>query len=74
MKCFARLVKLLMGNDAVSADKLDFGVNVDILGVSFLMNDRFFQCRPAGKKVSILYFTPVPSGLVMCFVCRLKSG
>ena len=54
MKCFARLVKLLMGDDAISADKLDFGLNVDILGVSFLMNDRFFQCRPAGKKVDIV--------------------
>ena len=54
MNCFARLVKLLMGKSAISADKLDFGLNVDILGVSFLMNDRFFQCRPAGLKVAIL--------------------
>ena len=74
MKCFARLVKLLMGDDAISADKLDFGLNVDILGVSFLMNDRFFQCRPAGKKVDIVYFAPVSIYLVVCSVCRLKSG
>jgi len=74
MKCFARLVKLLMGDDAISADKLDCGVNIDILGVSFIMNDRFFQCRPAGMKVAILMFTPVLADLVTCFVCRLKSG
>lgn len=51
MDCFADLVKLLLGDDAISADKLDFGVKVDILGVSFRMTDRYFQCRPAGKKV-----------------------
>jgi len=51
MKCFARLVRTLLGPDAIADRKLECGASLCILGVDICMSDRGFQCRPAAQKI-----------------------
>ena len=51
MHCFARLVKAMLGPDAIAPDKLMFGQSLAVLGVSVnLLPDRFVL-RPSREKM-----------------------
>ena len=50
MQCFARLVRALLGEDAVSAHKLQYGLTLTVLGVDVELNDKGYRCRPALEK------------------------
>ena len=51
LQCFARLVRALLGPDALAEDKLECGRGLCILGVDISMSWRGFQCRPAASKI-----------------------
>ena len=51
MECFARLVRVLLGNTAAAADKLEFGDALCILGVDICPMNAGFVFRPAAVKV-----------------------
>lgn len=48
---FARLVRVLLGPDAIAEAKLECGRSLCILGVDLTMSRRGFQCRPAKGKI-----------------------
>ena len=50
MQCFVRLLRLLLGPDAVSDDKTEWGLTLCILGVDISMSERGFQFRPSREK------------------------
>jgi hypothetical protein len=50
LQCFVRLVRLLLGSDAVADDKTAFGSRLDILGVDLEMSLKGFKFRPAAEK------------------------
>ena len=50
MKCFARLVKAVLGNDAISEAKLCFGMNLTLLGVEVELTRQGYKCQPQLEK------------------------
>ena len=53
LQCFVRLVRLLLGPDAVANDKTAFGAQLDILGVDLGMSVRGFTFKPAAEKCAL---------------------
>ena len=49
--CFARLVRCLLGVDALSASKLQHGNPLDILGLEFHITPEGIRCKPSCDKV-----------------------
>ena len=52
MHCMARLVRALLGPDAVSASKLGFGMQLRVLGVDMTPSQWGVRCQPAPEKVA----------------------
>jgi len=52
MRCFARLARALLGEDALSSDKLGYGPLVDILGVQLLLSERGYKAMPSRKTIN----------------------
>ena len=50
MKCFARLVRAVLGHDAISEDKLCFGMNLTLLGVEVELTRHGYKCQPQLEK------------------------
>ena len=50
MLCFARLVRAILGQDAVSKDKLQFGMELPLLGVQVQLTQKGYTCRPVLEK------------------------
>ena len=50
MHCVARMIKLVLGPDAVAPDKCDFGRSLCVLGVRFEMDPQGFRCLPDCSK------------------------
>jgi hypothetical protein len=50
--CFARLVKLLLGDDAIAEEKIACGASLTLLGVDVALGDIGFNCKPSADKVS----------------------
>ena len=51
MRCFAELVRLLLGHAAIAANKLEHGLSLCILGVDIAMSAKGFCLRPSRDKV-----------------------
>jgi len=51
MKCFARLVRLLLGPSAISDRKLAFGASLEILGVEVILTDKGYTARPSKRTI-----------------------
>jgi len=49
MNCFARLVRALLGDSAMSAHKLGFGPSIEILGVTLLLSQTGYKAVPSKK-------------------------
>ena len=52
LQCFARLIRVLFGADAVADGKLDCGDSLCILGVMISMSEHGFRCRPDDMKIA----------------------
>ena len=52
LECFARLVRLLLGPDAIAETKLEHGVSLVVLGVKIKLSKKGLKCRPAGSKTT----------------------
>lgn len=50
MLCFGRLVRLLLGSDAVACAKLQHGASLSILGVDVSMSAQGLRCCPTADK------------------------
>jgi hypothetical protein len=50
-ECFVRLVRVLLGRSAVADNKVDFGYELTILGVSIAMHEKGFTYKPSPDKV-----------------------
>ena len=50
-QCFSRLVRALMGDDAVADSKVERGKKLVILGVLIEITDEGFACKPSPDKV-----------------------
>jgi len=55
LQCFARLVRLLLGGEALAEDKLECGHSLVILGVRVELSSKGYKCMPASEKVSSLF-------------------
>ena len=51
MKCFARLVRVLLGTSAVADEKCEVGDSLVVLGVEVQMSQKGYSFRPAADKV-----------------------
>ena len=51
--CFARLVRLLLGPTALADQKMEFGLQIGILGVEMRLSSAGFQCCPSKDKVCL---------------------
>lgn len=51
MLCFARLVRAMLGPDAIAPGKLEFGRSLSVLGVSVILLPDRFQLRPCKGKM-----------------------
>jgi hypothetical protein len=51
LQVFARLVRILLGPEAIAEQKLECGPSLCVLGVDIAIGKRGFKCRPAVKKV-----------------------
>ena len=69
--CFARLVKLLLGDDSIAQKKLDFGPRLCILGVDIQMSQRGFKCRPSADKAERCFRGYSQRGLECCLCCQV---
>lgn len=49
--CVVRVIRLLLGCEAVANHKVGFGPNLVILGVELRLHTWGFSCRPAAKKI-----------------------
>jgi hypothetical protein len=47
-----RVVKLLLGNDAIANHEIDFGPSLVVLGVEVRLHMKGFSCRPAAEKAT----------------------
>ena len=52
LECFARLVRLLLGPDAIAENKLEHGVSLVVLGIKIKLSKKGMKCRPAGSKTT----------------------
>ena len=52
LECFARLVRLLLGPDAIAETKLEHGVSLVVLGIKIKLSKKGVKCRPAGSKTT----------------------
>ena len=52
MECFARLVRLLLGQSAIANKKLECGPDLTILGVEVVMDASGYKCRPSREKAN----------------------
>jgi len=52
LECFARLVRLLLGPDAIAETKLEHGVSLVVLGIKIKLSKKGLKCRPAGSKTT----------------------
>ena len=50
LSCFARLVRLLLGESALAEKKLDFGSNLEVLGIEMQVSWENYFCRPSAIK------------------------
>ena len=50
MQCFARLVRCILGDSAISVRKLEVGNPLTILGVTISLDSHGIQLRPSGDK------------------------
>ena len=57
MRAFARLVRLLLGSDAICDKKLEYGNPHKILGVCVELARRYARCWPSGDKVAEWMYT-----------------
>ena len=51
LKCFARLVRVLLGTSAVADEKCEVGESLVVLGVEVQMSQKGYSLRPAADKV-----------------------
>ena len=51
MLCFARLVRALLGQSAIAANKLACGLSLTVLGVDIVFSPEYYVLRPAREKV-----------------------
>ena len=51
MMCFARFVRMLLGVTAIEAKKLDYGPEMEILGVILFLSIDGYTCKPAARTV-----------------------
>ena len=51
----ARLIRLLLGCDAVAEDKLECGESLVVLGLKIDLSIRGFSCRPSDEKASMAF-------------------
>ena len=52
MQCFARLVRVVLGADAIENKKLDYGMSLVVLGAEISFKPDCFSCRPAPYTVA----------------------
>ena len=52
MLCFARLVRVVLGADAIENKKLDHGMSLVVLGAEISFKQEYFSCRPAPNTVA----------------------
>ena len=52
LACFARLVRLFLGSDAIAESKQACGTSLTVLGINFQLSQRGYRCRPSEDKVS----------------------
>lgn len=50
--CFARLVRALLGESAMSKDKLGWGPSIEILGVQVCLSEQGCKAVPSQKNVA----------------------
>ena len=50
LRCFARLVRVLLGPDAIAEVKLECGESLCVLGVDIEMSCAGYKLRPSAKK------------------------
>jgi len=50
LKCFARLVRVLLGTSAVADEKCEVGESLVVLGVEVQMSQKGYSFRPAADK------------------------
>ena len=50
LRCFVRLVRLILGPDSVSDDKTACGSTLCVLGVDITISNKGFRCRPSRDK------------------------
>ena len=80
MKCFARLLRLLLGPSALSDRKLGFGASLEILGVEVVLTEEGYTAKPSqrtiGKCLRVLEKAPaentMPSGAAQKLAGRLN--
>ena len=53
LRCFARLVRVLLGASAVADDKCEFGRGLVVLGVDIQMSPKGYTFKPASAKVGV---------------------
>ena len=51
MQCFAKIVRALLGRNAIAADKLMCGASLDILGVNVKLSWDRFVLSPSTEKM-----------------------
>ena len=51
LQCFARLVRILLGPEAVAPAKLECGPQLCILGVLIRLSNKGYTCQPSADKV-----------------------
>ena len=51
LTCFARLVRLLLGNGAIACEKLGYGASLCVLGVQHKLFKAGYKCFPSADKV-----------------------
>eukprot|EP00973_Karenia_brevis_P002222 298811-Karenia_brevis.AAC.1 len=51
MHCFARVIRIILGPDAVAEHKLGCGKQLEVLGVQVTVGENGFRCAPAPLKV-----------------------
>ena len=52
MMCLARLIRVVLGDDAIENKKLDHGMSLVVLGAEISFKFENFTCRPAPNTVA----------------------
>ena len=66
MNCFARLVRAVLGKNAISEDKLCFGASLTLLGVEIELTSQGYKCQPQLEKRLRSAFV---HGVISCVDC-----